>query len=960
MEMNGFAGSNQINEDWLISPKFDLSGTNIPLLDFYTKSKFDGAGLVLKVSTDYTGTGNPAAATWTTISGEFPVVNSDVWKKSDSLNLSAFKTSNVYIAWVYTSSTTASSRWTLDDIRVYNSAVAPLPTMTVTGLLLDFREVTAGLNSTAKTFTFSANDVTANVTVTAPAGFTVSKDGLSYSSSISYTPSEAAAGEKTVYVRFSPSVANTAYAGNIQISSTGLNNNQVVVKGNSYPFTSTLNLANWNIEWFGSTGNGPADNNLQKDNAKKVMDAIGADAYGISEIVDVTLFGSLVSSLNGGYSYVIADYCSGGSSAGSCGSAQKTAFVYKTSMFSNVSTRALLKTSTTANTNWSNGRLPMLVTADVTKNGETKTMNFIVIHAKANTGTTAEQIDAYARRKAGVQELKDTLDAQFPTANIILMGDYNDDLDRTIAPTTGDDTVSSYQPLVVDSTDANHYASLTLILSRAGLSSTATNPEMIDHVVISNELKASYVNASATIYTDIATLAGITNYDATTSDHFPVLTRYVFSAPADVTPPTLVSTSPVNNATGILTSFTMSATFSENIAAGTGNILVKKVSDNTVAATINAATVTISGAQASWSVSGLLNNTAYYVEIPNTAIKDLAGNAFAGISGATTWKFTTVVAADVTPPTLSSTNPPNNATGVPTSFTAAMTFSENVFVGVGSIVIRKTSDNSTAATIPIASATFSSQQVSFNVAGLQNSTQYYVEVPATAIKDIANNAFAGLSGASAWTFTTVAPADVTPPVIVTTNPLNNASNVATSFTMQITFSENIVLGTGNILIKRNDNTVAATTPVSSVTVTGAVTSWAVSGLQPSTTYYVEIPNTAFKDQANNFYVGVTGLAGYQFTTGAATVLPQIDPAVTEFSVYPNPVNSNLVFSYRAKAGKAVYRIYDLQGKLVKETYKTVGTAKVTETMHIAGLPAGTYIINVVNNGYFTIQKFTKQ
>lgn len=848
IEMNGFSGSSQLNEDWLISPKFDLTGTNIPLLDFYSKSRFEGNSLSLRVSTNYSGTGDPNAATWTTITGEFPAPNSDAWKLSDSLNLSAFKTSSVYIAWVYTSTTSAASRWTLDDITVYNSTVAPLPTLAVTGRLLDFREVIAGNVSAVKTFSFVANDVTSNVTVTAPAGFQVSKDGTNFSTSVSYTPAEISAGSKTVSARFVPMVANTAYSGNIEISSTGFSNNQVMVKGNSYPATTSLNVVNWNIEYFGSTSNGPTDDNLQQANAKKVMDQLGADAYGISEVVDVSRFGSLVSSLNGGYSYVVADYCSGGSTASACASAQKTAFVYKTSMFSNVSTRALLKTSATAVSNWSTGRLPMLVTADVTKNGETRTVHFIVIHGKANTGTTAEQIDAYNRRKAAAQELKDTLDAQFASANIILLGDFNDDLDRTIAPTTGADTVSSYQPIVVDSTDANHYKSVTLILSNAGLSSTVNNPEMIDHVVISNELDGSYINESATIFTDIESLATITNYANTTSDHYPVLTRYEFAAPADVTAPTVVSTSPANNATGILTSFTMSITFSENIAKGTGNILVKKVSDNSVAATIDAATVTVSGAQASWSVSGLQNATAYYVEVPNTAFKDLANNAFAGITGATAWTFTTVTTSDVTPPTLVSTNPPNNATNIPTTFTFAMTFSENVYVGTGNITVRKVSDNALVATVPIGGATFNSQQVTFAVPGLQPSTQYYVEVPNTAIKDIANNAYAGLSGATAWTF----------------------------------------------------------------------------------------------------------------TTSAATSLPQVDPSENEFVVSPNPVRSQLAFSFLPKAGKVAYRIYDLNGNLVYESARTVGSSRQAETINISTLASGTYILSIVNNGYFSVQKFIKQ
>jgi hypothetical protein len=52
-------------------------------------------------------------------------------------------------------------------------------------------------------------------------------------------------------------------------------------------------------------------------------------------------------------------------------------------------------------------------------------------------------------RKFDVEVLKDTLDAQYESANLILLGDYNDDVDFTVSsvPTT----VSTYEAYVNDS-----------------------------------------------------------------------------------------------------------------------------------------------------------------------------------------------------------------------------------------------------------------------------------------------------------------------------------------------------------------------------------------------------------------------------------------------------------------------------------------------------------------------------
>ncbi len=85
-------------------------------------------------------------------------------------------------------------------------------------------------------------------------------------------------------------------------------------------------------------------------------------------------------------------------------------------------------------------------------------------------------------------------------------------------------------------------------------------------------------------------------------------------------------------------------TFSENIVKGTGNIIIKKTSDNSIIETIDVTTavVSISGAEATINPSSdLALNTEFYVQIAATAFKDAATNSYAGIADTTTWSFTT-------------------------------------------------------------------------------------------------------------------------------------------------------------------------------------------------------------------------------------------------------------------------------------------------------------------------------
>ena len=84
-------------------------------------------------------------------------------------------------------------------------------------------------------------------------------------------------------------------------------------------------------------------------------------------------------------------------------------------------------------------------------------------------------------------------------------------------------------------------------------------------------------------------------------------------------------------------------TFSEDVAVGTGSIQIMKKSDNTLAIpAIAASAITVSGKTATVTYTGGLDqNTEYYVLIDNGIVKDLAGNAFAGVTASSTWTFKT-------------------------------------------------------------------------------------------------------------------------------------------------------------------------------------------------------------------------------------------------------------------------------------------------------------------------------
>ena len=122
-KMTGYANSNNnANEDWLISPVQNMSAISSATLSFDTATKFNGNPLVVMISNNYNGLGNPSSATWTTLSATLsPSTGSYVWTGSGPINISSFTgagNSAVYVAFKFTSTTSASATWEVDNVKI--------------------------------------------------------------------------------------------------------------------------------------------------------------------------------------------------------------------------------------------------------------------------------------------------------------------------------------------------------------------------------------------------------------------------------------------------------------------------------------------------------------------------------------------------------------------------------------------------------------------------------------------------------------------------------------------------------------------------------------------------------------------------------------------------------------------------------------------------------------------------
>ncbi len=121
-KMSGFATTNNANEDWLISPKQDLSILANATLSFDNAYKFTGDPIKVLISNNYPGTGSPNAAgvTWTTLTANLSTGNY-VYANSGNIDISSFTgsgNSGVYVAFKYTSSSAAGSTWEIDNVKI--------------------------------------------------------------------------------------------------------------------------------------------------------------------------------------------------------------------------------------------------------------------------------------------------------------------------------------------------------------------------------------------------------------------------------------------------------------------------------------------------------------------------------------------------------------------------------------------------------------------------------------------------------------------------------------------------------------------------------------------------------------------------------------------------------------------------------------------------------------------------
>jgi hypothetical protein len=119
-EANGYSGSAQNAETWIISPAINTSTATNPVLTFDNAKNFNGPDMQVYISTTYNGSGTINLADWTEITTFTKSAGSNAWAASGNIDLNSFKNTNMRVAFRYTSTTgtNTAALWRVDNVLV--------------------------------------------------------------------------------------------------------------------------------------------------------------------------------------------------------------------------------------------------------------------------------------------------------------------------------------------------------------------------------------------------------------------------------------------------------------------------------------------------------------------------------------------------------------------------------------------------------------------------------------------------------------------------------------------------------------------------------------------------------------------------------------------------------------------------------------------------------------------------
>lgn len=391
----------------------------------------------------------------------------------------------------------------------------------------------------------------------------------------------------------------------------------------------------------------------------------------------------------------------------------------------------------------------------------------------------------------------------------------------------------------------------------------------------------SYLDSTATFIPSIdllpeTTYTGTISVEAVNKDGIPLANEYTwtFNTGSATSVPKVNSTDPADKATNVSVNKGINVVFSEEMDPGTisGSTFIVKQGNTEVAGT-----VTYTGTTATFTPNTALSPNLVYTGTITTGVKNLTGSSLASNY---VWTFTTAASPDLVAPTVTSTDPVNNATNVALNKVIKAVFSEamNPASVNGATFTLKQGNATVAGTV-----TFNGTTASFTPNSPLSPGLVYTGTITTGAK---NDLGIALGSNFVWNFTTALSEVAIAPTVTSTDPANNATNVALNKVVKAVFSQAMdpATVTGATFTLKQGNTAVAGT----VTYSGTTASFTPnSPMSPSLVYTATI-TTGAKNAS-----GTALASSYVWTfTTAAVVAPKVtstDPQSNATNVALNKV-----------------------------------------------------------------------
>ena len=365
---------------------------------------------------------------------------------------------------------------------------------------------------------------------------------------------------------------------------------------------------------------------------------------------------------------------------------------------------------------------------------------------------------------------------------------------------------------------------------------------------------------------------------------------------------------------------TFTLRFDEQIAAGTGELTIYRASDNSIFESFEISDGLIANQGIPKSIQFRLSQNwemgvSYYIQYPTGFVTNLNGTkAIEAVDDETTIAFDTEIFNEsiITgffPATGSKTYRADSEEDLVIYTSVGVALERDP---LGSFRIYKASNDELVKTIEYDGENGRDLdygdddnyiKFEFDDDELEPGTEYYVLVDEGFIIDYEEGLYhVGISDPNIWRFTTLALPST--PMLTATSPADDATDVAISTNITLTYSENIqayVYGEGgattnNVVLYDANNNVVETFPANTLSYSGSkVTINPTSDLAYNTAYYILIDNEAFISNNEVKTAAITDPTAISFTTASQ---PNTVPVASSVSIAGSlEANQELTGSY---------------------------------------------------------------